>query len=187
MDTQKIVQNIYDFTLKNSVPLFKTDKEDFSAIFDNKGFFLSDEADYNYNYRELKSKPHLYVAYNSEKYVYVGKSNQKGGRWQRYNYYHLGTLAKELLGQRKSRDQKHYDWCQNWMEINSISLGSERNKITLKSTVKIAFIPFEQYSNLPIDKLRKEEVKSLNTKFEKLLIKFFDDTGWNLLNRNKPS
>jgi hypothetical protein len=74
---------ILEYIKNNSTLLFKNhSKNSLKAIFDSKGFWLSEEAQIVYN--KIKNQPHLYVAWTlqNEGYYYVGKSFQNGGRWK---------------------------------------------------------------------------------------------------------
>ena len=86
------IENIKQHIENNSVALFMSIPSDsLQAIFDESGFFLSKEA--QANYEVIKNEPHLYIAYipNINGTTYIGKSFQKNGRWKRSHAYHLGT------------------------------------------------------------------------------------------------
>ena len=71
---------LWKLALANPVPLFKSlPRQPLLAIFDEKGFFLSEEAKEAYD--PIKNLPHIYTArLKSENYFYFGISNQIGGR-----------------------------------------------------------------------------------------------------------
>ncbi len=167
----------------NSVVLFKCQEAaSLKALFDVKGFYLSDEAQKKYT--ESKNMPHLYVAYTKGKdgFYYIGKSFQKGGRWKRQHAYHLGTLAYHLLGTIRYDDQNHQHWIDNWMDINSKQVNNHSFFILLKEVVYIAFIPFENYSTYLISDLSMGEIRKINSNAEKILIEILKTKGFRLLN-----
>lgn len=172
---------------QNSVRLFKyLDNNSLTTIFDKKGFYFDTEAQDKYN--AIKDEPHLYVAWAScnEKFLYVGKSFQKGGRWKRAHAYHIGTLAHELLNTKKPFDQNHTNWISSWMDIKSFkTLAEENYSISFKNEVFICFIPFNKYSNLDFKNLEKHEIRKINTFYETELIKAFLADGYVLLNKQQ--
>lgn len=177
------VGNIKLYVEKNLVPLFKTlSNEHLTAIFDEKGFFFSSAAEAKYNL--IKSEPHLYIAFTKDNIetMYIGKSFQKGGRWKRSHYYHLGTLAHHLQNSIIKGDQNHSHWIDAWMNVNSIKRVGNTNSIDLKSEVFVVFIPFEVYSERELLKLTKEEIKTINHSVEGQLISFFSSQNIRLLN-----
>jgi hypothetical protein len=119
----------------NSEILFKHKQEDvLAAIFDSKGFYLSQSAAIKYNI--IKNEPHIYVAWTKDEsgFYYVGKSFQKGGRWKRQHAYHLGTLAYHLNNSIRHDDQNHLHWIEKCMNTNKI------NKIDLPKKIKTIHI-----------------------------------------------
>ena len=134
-------QGLWEWALANPVPLFRTSKDDsLIAIFDKRGFFFSEEAERVY--KEIKSKPHIYAArFASEDVIYIGKSNQTGGRWKRSHYYHLGCLAYEILGTTYPKDQKHDHWVRSWFKIETVTKTQteSRHHIPMRQIVVISF------------------------------------------------
>ena len=100
---------------RDAVLLFRTlpDASD-KAVFDEKGFFLSAEAERVYG--SICSEPHIYIArLQSGKHPYIGRSSHPCGRWKRAHPYHLGGLAHELLGTTRYDDQRsHGFWVEKW-------------------------------------------------------------------------
>jgi len=127
--------------LANPVPLFKTTKHDpLTAIFDDKGFNLSSDAEKIYE--KVKSKPHIYTArLESGNYLYFGISNQRGGRWKRAHAYHLCTLAYEILGTTRYDGQNHKHWVEAWFDMNSFKQyhSDSMYQIRMKQFVVISF------------------------------------------------
>ena len=175
----KKIENIEDILNKiqyTSVPLFKSDHPDNDyAIFDDKGFFLSNQAEEIY--KKIKDKPHIYIAYGNDWY-YVGKSNQKGGRWKRAHYYHLGGLAHEINNSIRSDEQRHHHWVDAWMDKNEILKIDNLKKIRLHSRVYIKFLEFNEYADV-IDGIN---VRELNTRKEKEIINILRKQNCKLLN-----
>ncbi len=176
------MEKIIKYIEENSVPLFKTQEDNSNcAVFDKRGFEFADLAlDL---YKTIKSQPHLYVAFGSG-FTYVGKSFQTNGRWKRSHYYHLGTLAHELLpGSLKSDEQRHNHWIDAWMLRESVDTSKSPHTIQLREQVRIAFIPFEEYSGTPNHLvLSKREIRQINTSKEAELIRFLSNEGEQLLN-----
>lgn len=130
---------LWALALANPIPLFLTLEEDsLVALFDDKGFFLSEETQEVYN--NIKSKPHIYVArFESNDMLYIGISNQQGGRWKRQHAYHLGGLAYQILGTTRYDDQNHSSWVRSWFEkFQNICHGSKYH-IRMKQRVIISF------------------------------------------------
>ena len=174
------MDRIKEYVSNNNVPLFKTHNENpLLAFFDNKGFYFSESAELEYN--QIKNQPHLYVANGNDSY-YIGKSFQKGGRWKRSHYYHLGILAHEILNTCKPMDQRHGNWVDSWMQRDSFTSGILPHKIMLQQEIRISFIPFEFYSNQDYNTLAKAEIRKINTSIEKQLIQSYRDDEINLLN-----
>ena len=178
------MQIIKKYVSENSKLLFEhINKDSKKATFDNKGFFLSNEAQADYN--NIKNQPHLYVAWTNSSLgnYYVGKSFQIGGRWKRQHAYHLGTLAHHLLKTIRYDDQNHSHWIDCWMNSDSMS-RIEENKyiIELNHLVYICFIPFYIYSNIDYNTLEKSYIRKTNTTIEKQLIQAYKDDNLNLLN-----
>lgn len=174
------MKQIKEYITNNNFSLFKTDSNNkLSAQFDNKGFYFSEVA--NKFYSTIKDEPHLYVAFGNNSF-YIGKSFQKGGRWKRSHYYHLGILAHEILKTCKSDDQNHSHWVDAWMIKDKFKIKSDGYSIALKQDVRISFIPFNLYSNKDFKNLTKKEIQDVNKSIEKLLIKSYGDDDINLLN-----
>lgn len=177
------IQNVKLYLSKFSKPLFKTlPDNNLKACFDDKGFFLSDFAQAHYNI--IKNEPHLYIAFINDIYgtTYIGKSNQKGGRWKRSHAYHLGTLAHHINNTIRYDDQNHNHWIDAWMNRNEIQINELCKTITLKSEVLVAFIPFNIYSANNFQILTKNEINAINHSTESLLIKHFLNLNVGLLN-----
>jgi hypothetical protein len=178
------MKSILDYIKNNSTLLFKhLSKNSLKAIFDSKGFWLSEEAQIVYN--KIKNQPHIYVAWTLQDkgYYYVGKSFQNGGRWKREHAYHLGTLAYHLLDNIRSDDQNHSHWIDAWMDRNTIKIIDNHNySINLKERVYICFIPFEKYSELKYKILSPKLIKAINHDNENKLIKYYQNKGITLLN-----
>ena len=178
------IENIKLYLSKKSCPLFKTlSNNHLTAIFDDKGFVLSNDAQAQYD--TIKHEPHLYIAFIHDTFgtTYIGKSNQKGGRWKRSHAYHLGTLAHHLNNSIRYDDQNHSHWIDAWMDITEITRNSIFNSIALKSEVMVVFIPFEIYSGIESSFLTKEEIKSMNHRVEAQLIRDYSIRNVGLLNR----
>ncbi len=161
--TEELNKNIQE----NSVLLFKCDEANpLNAIFDNKGFHLSAEAQNKYD--RIKNKPHLYVAFTKGKqgFYYVGKSFQKGGRWKRQHAYHMGTLAYHILESIRYDDQNHSHWIDKWMDVNSKQIFDLPFSILLKEPVFITFVPFEKYSTQKLTELSKTEIREIQSNAE---------------------
>jgi hypothetical protein len=175
------MDRIKNFVRNNSVLLFKVaEGNDQLAIFDNRGFEFSLPAFTLYS--QIKSQPHLYVAYGNGFY-YIGKSFQSNGRWKRSHYYHLGSLAHEILNSQKSDEQRHDHWVDAWMHRNTVNVFQLPYHIQLRIEVKIAFIPFELYSGgLNYNELEKPEIRRINKEKELELIRSFLNEGVQLLN-----
>lgn len=175
------MNRIKNYISNNSVLLFKVHEENNQlAIFDHKGFQFSLPASTIYN--QIKSQPHLYVAYGNGFY-YIGKSFQANGRWKRNHYYHLGTLAHEILNSIKADEQRHEHWVNAWMLRNTVNLAQAPFQILLQAEIKIAFIPFELYSGgLNFNELEKPEIRRINKEKEAELIRSFLNDEIRLLN-----
>lgn len=171
-----------EYVKNNSETLFKSVKSNNAIIFDNRGFFFSDEAQNKYD--QIKNTPHLYVAWTEhiKGFNYIGISNQPRGRWQRSHAYHMGTLAYHLLETLNKYDQNHKHWIDNWMQIESLNLGDNEHNINLNQEVKICFIPFELYTNKDYNLLDKNDIKKINKKTEEDLIKSYLSDNLTLLN-----
>ena len=173
-----LIEKIKHYIENNSVPLFNTlDKNSLSAVFDDKGFFLSSEA--QEKYKKIFDEPHLYIAYikNKKGTTYIGKSFQKGGRWKRSHAYHLGTLAHHLNNTIRYDDQNHGHWIEAWMDNNSIITNRDKKTIYLYSEVLISFIPFGIYSNIDWRSLEKQQIKAINHEVENQMIRAFSNVG----------
>lgn len=178
------MQEIKDFVKNNSTILFKCYNENpLEAIFDQKGFFFSDETHNIYN--AIKNEPHLYVAWmnTQDKHMYIGKSNQNGGRWKRSHAYHLGTLAHHFFDNIKKDDQNHAHWIDNWMNRGLMQeVNDGIYSVPLKSEVYICFIPFSVYSNLDYLTTGNPSVSDINKQVEQMLIESYRNDGAKLLN-----
>lgn len=181
------IQEIKTYVHKNFYLLFNhIENNKLIALFDNKGFYFSTNAKAKYD--EIKNEPHLYVAWNKSNngYYYIGKSFQKRGRWQRSHSYHLGTLAYHILDTIKKYDQNHTQWIRNWMKIDTRhQIDNNLYSIELQEEVYIAFIPFSNYANCNYNTLKNEEIKSINSLYENLLINSYQEDGKTLLNIHK--
>lgn len=175
------MNRIKKFVRDHSVSLFKVSLlNDSLAIFDNRGFEFSMQASTLYS--QIKSQPHLYVAFGNGFY-YIGKSFQSNGRWRKGHYYHLGTLAHEILNTIKIGEQRHDHWVNAWMLRNTAVLTQIPYRIQLRNDVRIAFIPFELYSEgLKFENLEKSVVIRINKEKETELIQSYLDDGFQLLN-----
>ena len=176
------MENLKEFVRVNARPLFRTAESNTSeAIFDEKGFWLSDEASAEYS--KIKNEPHLYVAYtdSEEGFYYIGKSYQKGGRWKRSHAYHLGTLAHHLFRTIRYDDQNHSHWIEKWTDSEPVAQPTI-NTIGLKHKVFISFIPFKQYFGNDYHGLSKAEIRARNSQTEEALILSYLNDGFDLLN-----
>lgn len=175
---------VLDYIENNSTLLFKcSSKNSNNAIFDSKGFWLSEEAQIVYD--KIKKQPHLYVAWTLQDsgYYYVGKSFQNGGRWKREHAYHLGTLAYHLLDNIRKDDQNHLHWIDAWMIRNTMKKIDKNNySISLNEAVYICFIPFEIYSELNNEDLSIQKIRAINHEYEEKLIHYYRRNGISLLN-----
>ena len=173
-------KKLWEIVLKNPVPLFKTvDCDPTLAIFNCKGFFLSEKAEKLYAklYTISQRVPNIYVArFESESAYYIGKTRQKCGRWKPYHYYHLGTLAHEILGTKivtkGKKEQDYSKWVQEWFEPFKNSHYGNYYTIRLKERVVISFSVLNlQASTQIIDKiLTKHESNLISLAREKGLI-----------------
>lgn len=175
------MEKIKKFVRNNSVLLFKVaEGNDHLAVFDNRGFEFSFSATMVYN--QIKSQPHLYVAYGNGFY-YIGKSFQSNGRWKRSHYYHLGSLAHEILNTIRADEQRHKHWVDAWMVKTTADVSQSPYQIQLQSSISIAFIPFQLYSDgLNFDELEKTEIRKINKEKEAELIRAYLKDGVQLLN-----
>jgi hypothetical protein len=178
------MQLIKNYVRENYSLLFHHEpNNELTAIFDNKGFNFTVEAQNHYNV--IKNQPHLYVAWTNDEngYYYIGKSFQLGGRWKRQHAYHLGTLAHHLHDTIRYDDQNHAHWIEKWMNMESLSnIDDNLFSVTLKKEVYISFIPFGLYSNQDTLTLPKTEIRKINTNIEKQLIQSYRDDNLTLLN-----
>ena len=178
------MQLIKNYVRENYSLLFHHEpNNELIAIFDNKGFSFTVEAQNHYNL--IKNQPHLYVAWTNDEngYYYIGKSFQLGGRWKRQHAYHLGTLAHHLHDTIRYDDQNHAHWIEKWMNMESLSnIDDNLFSVTLKKEVYISFIPFSFYSNQDTLTLPKTEIRRINTNIEKQLIQSYRDDNLTLLN-----
>ena len=176
------MNKIKNYVKNNSQTLFKSVDTINNIVFDNRGFLFADKAQSKYN--EICDLPHIYVAWVDGKdgFFYIGKSFQKGGRWQRSHAYHLGTLAYHLLKKMQSDDQNHQHWIDSWMKIETLILGKSEHFIQLIKEVKICFIPFEIYTETQLSKLDISEIREINKKIETTLTQSYLNDGFKLLN-----
>ena len=181
-----MINKLKEYVKKNATILFKTDeKNNLEAIFDEKGFWFHPITQTIYD--RIKNMPHLYVAFSKEGFIYIGISNQQGGRWKRQHAYHLGTLAYHLLGTIRNDDQNHLHWIDAWMDTTSLKINNKLNTIALKETIYISFIPFEMYARFnnihPVSELHtKKTIKNINKAVESALIQSYHVDGHKLLN-----
>ena len=157
---------------KDTVLLFRTlpDASD-KAVFDEKGFFLSAEAERVYG--SICSEPHIYIArLRGGKYPYIGRSLQACGRWKREHAYHLGGLAYELLGTTRYDDQRsHRYWVEKWFRRETMRRTS--SGLYAIETVEPVVISFWALPGA------SRELLGL---IEKHLINYADETGLRPLN-----
>lgn len=178
------MQLIKNYVSQNSSLLFKHQEENNQiAIFDNKGFYFTEEAQLIYN--QIKNQPHLYVAWtnNLNGHYYIGKSFQNGGRWKRQHAYHLGTLAHHLLNTIRYDDQNHAHWIENWINRETLEqIDNNVFSVNLREEIYISFIPFGIYSNQDFNTLEKTEIRQINTNIERQLIQSYREEDIILLN-----
>lgn len=178
------MEGIKEFVLNNSVHLLRNIPNIESIkIFDNRGFWLSEQAQLLYN--EIRNEPHLYVVNTSDNSGwYIGKSFQKGGRWKRSNAYHLRDLSCNILQIFPNQgNQNHLHWIENWFDLKSLNqIESNCFKINQVKEIKICFIPFHFYSTNSFLELTKQEIKNINSNIETQLIRFYLKDGIDLLN-----
>lgn len=159
--------------LAKAVPLFKTAEDDpLIAIFDNKGFYFSSDAERTY--KKIRSEPHIYAARAEPcNHLYFGISNQAGGRWKRAHAYHLGTLAYEILGTKRYDDQNHKHWLESWFDVESFKQHSKGPiyQIRMKKLVVISFF---------VPEFRPSKIDLI--KMESRLIALAKRKGFNVLN-----
>ena len=165
--------SLWNFALANPSPLFLAlENDSMVALFDKNSFFLSHEA--TKIYEKIKSKPHIYSArLESGNKIYIGISNQSGGRWQPFHAYHLGCLAHEILGTTRHDDQNHSHWVESWFEIENFKKKYIDSKyhIRMRDKVIISFFVPEPHAT-------KEELKILESR----LISIARGKGLNVLN-----
>lgn len=178
------MEQVINYVADNAEVLFRHVNDNSQvALFDSKGFFFSEAAKLRYD--NIKYTPHLYVAWsvNDSGHYYIGKSYQKGGRWQRQHAYHLGTLAHHLLDTIDQYDQNHLHWITNWFVPNSVTnIGLNQYSVELMHEVRIAFIPFNVYHEVDFTLLSKEDIRAVNTSFERALIAHYLSNNKVLLN-----
>jgi len=144
--------------MKNPKPLFKTKKDSITAVFDDRGFFFSKEAKKKYD--EIKSEPHIYAARKKDgDYIYIGISNQSGGRWKRSHAYHLGGLAHEILDTLRYDDQNHSHWVDAWFKDYQ-GKSNRYHNIRLKQKVLISF--YYPGENTTKDELERAESRLIS-------------------------
>ena len=125
---------------RDTVLLFRTLPDASNkAVFDEKGFFLSAEAERVYG--SICSEPHIYIArLQGGRYPYIGRSLQACGRWKRAHPYHLGGLAHELLGTTRYDDQRsHRLWIGKWFRKETMCQTSSGFAIEMVEPVVISF------------------------------------------------
>jgi hypothetical protein len=132
--------SLWKTALADPLPLFRTAANDpLLAVFDGKGFFLSDEAQPEYD--GIKSLPHIYIArLESENAYYFGISNQSGGRWKRSHAYHLGGLAHEILDTKRYDDQDHSNWVRAWFQAFQEQRSGRCHAIGMRERIIISFL-----------------------------------------------
>lgn len=179
-----MLEYILPYIETNKVKLFKTDPINSDlAIFDNKGFKLSDQADSILNELDpltnerFYSLPHLYIAFMEEKldepnHIYVGKSCPPNAILQRAYNYPNGTLVYNLTKSIRPDDLNHVHWLDAWMEMESLKRG-EINTIKQKSPIYICFIPFQVYAALDFRILSDNQIRAFNRDRELVLIQYF--------------
>src|SRR5215813_4074513 len=130
---------LWELALARPVSLFRTlSEESLLAVFDEKGFFLSQEA--QQIYKQICSLPHVYTArFGTENAYYFGISNQFGGRWKRSHAYHPRGLACEILGTKRYDDQNHRRWVREWFQCLEPSHRGSYYEIPMKEKVVISF------------------------------------------------
>ncbi|MGQ9610667.1 MAG: hypothetical protein ACUVWN_15335 [bacterium] len=170
-------EQLWKSALKDPVPLFKTVYDQTLAIFNDEGFFLSEEAEKKY--KHIRSKPHIYVArLESGDAYYIGSSNQQGGRFKRNPAYHLGGLACEILEKKDKNKQDHSKWVQEWFKCSTRALNSCKtchafyHTVRLKEKVIISFFSSE-----------KEEFKKYLKNYEVILQLWAWGNGFTMLNK----
>jgi len=168
---------LWELALANPVPLFRTLENDpLVAVFDDKGFFLREEASKVYG--EIKSKPHIYVPRfkSSNNAIYIGKTTQKGGRWQRSHAHHLGGLADVILGTANKDNRYRRRWVKPWFEIENFQPKKHTDSmyhIKMRQTVCISFY-------VPEPPLTNDDL----LKAEKRLVQLARRKGLNVLNKS---
>lgn len=168
---------LWQLALANPVPLFRTAEDNpLVALFDDKGFFLSEEA--KKVYQEIIPRWHIYAARSgaSNDAIYIGKTTQTGGRWQRSPDHHLGGLAHVILGTASKSSKYRRHWVKPWFEIENFERKKHAHDsmyhIKMKQNVIISFYVPE----LPVTKseLRAAEVR---------LVRLAKSKGLNVLNK----
>jgi hypothetical protein len=141
--------SLWRSALAKPLPLFRTAPDDpLLAVFDGKGFFVSDEAHPVFD--AIKSLPHIYAArLESENAYYFGVSNQSGGRWKRQHAYHLGGLAYEILGTKRYDDQDHSRWVAAWFTPFAGTRRGSQYVIPMKEKVVVSFLVPEPLASKP--------------------------------------
>jgi hypothetical protein len=132
-------ESLWTTALAHPVPLLRAASDEPSlALFDEKGFFLSQAARKVYDL--IKHLPHIYVArLESGTAYYFGISTQRGGRWKRSHAYHLGGLAHEILGTTRYDDQNHSHWVREWFEPFSQERREGFFAIRVKERIAVSF------------------------------------------------
>lgn len=145
------LEGLFKSALANPVPLFRTAADDpLLAVFDEKGFFLSEEAQRIYD--QVKDLPHIYVArLGLEDAYYFGISNQPGGRWKRSHAYHLGGLAYEILGTKRDDDQNHSNWLRAWFEPFEHERRGSHYVIRMREKIIISFVSRPRWSKAELE------------------------------------
>jgi hypothetical protein len=176
------MRELINFIHANSHLCFRTNAE--AVLFDHSGFNLSDAASEAYD--QIKHQPHLYVIHRpSETGCYIGKSFQPGGRMRRNRYYHLGGLAKSILGDECAGGQNHNHWIASWTEDRPILQMTDDGQyaIRLAEPVYVSFVPFRLYGpHVGWQGLARPVIKEINRAAEIALIGTFRLHGWQLLN-----
>ena len=138
-DTMITEEALWELALAHPVFLFRTLSEgSLLAVFDEKGFSLSQEA--QQIYKPICSLPHVYTArLETENAYYFGISNQSGGRWKRSQAYHLRGLACEILGTKRYDDQNHSRWVREWFQFLEPRHRGSYYEIPMKEKVVTSF------------------------------------------------
>lgn len=132
-------ESLWTSAMADPVPLLRAASDEAClALFDDKGFFLSQAARQVYD--KVKHLPHIYVArLESGTAYYFGISTQRGGRWKRSHAYHLGGLVYEILRTTRYDDQDHSHWVQEWFEPFTQERRGTDFAIRMKEMIMVSF------------------------------------------------